>query len=243
MKKLLLVFLLFTLLSGFVAAENFLFSVGTEVTVEDVTGDRDVSLWPWVSFDASLFHGILDFNTALAFGLGFYDAFDATGARRVPMDLSFDIGVVFNVFLGHFSILSFALGNTFDFVLSPRITGANNFSWTLDPGLFLIRITSYGDIFAAATFPLTDIHNWNGEPVVDFKPSIGWTSCFGHIFRLTGLFSLNPGGIFDSISLTPEAFFTIAGGFGAYLSLEIDGIGGNGRDLIFSPTVGAFFKF
>ena len=242
MKKLLLVFLVFALLSGFVMAEDLWFSVGAEVTIEDVTGDMDVTLWPWVSFDASLFHGIVDFNTALAFGLGFYDAFDGTGARRVPMDLSFDIGAIFNVFLGRSSILSFALGNTFDFVLSPRITGANNFSWTLNPGLIFSRETPYGDIYAMAIFPLTDIQNWNGQPSVDFEPSIGFASCFGHDFRLTGLFSLNPGDAFDSISLTPKAFFTIVGGFGAYLSLEIDGIG-NGRDLIFSPTVGAFFRF
>ena len=243
MKKLLLIFLVFAVLSGFVMAEDFSFSVGAEVTIEDVTGDRDVTLWPWVSFDASLFNGILDFYTGLAFGLGFYDAFDDTGARRVPMDLSFDIGVIYNLFLGRSSALSFALENTLDFVLSPRIAEGNNFSWTLNPGVIFSQEIAHGDIYAMAMFPLTDIHNWSGEPIVDFEPSIGFASYFGHDFRLTGLFSLNPGGAFDSISLTPKAFFTITEAFGAYLSLAIDGIGGNGRELIFSPTVGAFFRF
>ena len=269
-RSLLIVLVVLIFVTGFTSAEDLGVTVGVEFTIENIHRDNNSEdyrmpwLGPFVIYENSFLDDALDLYAELSFWFGFFD--------DNPKDLYFNLAAAYNLFLSPVSTLSFLLENEVEsYAISPRPDEGSGAISIFKPGLRFTQSLGFGDVYAQALFPITYLNYFSdADTEVALKATLGWESDFGLGFSLTPVFSLSPDSGYDSLeilatygtdaiyieveviipnefsdygmTITPEVFFHITGGFGAYLRCEVAGIGAEGN-MILAPAVGVTFSF
>jgi hypothetical protein len=273
MKRFLVFFLVLVLGAGFAAAQDVGLTVGLEFGLENVgkayDGDVAPYLMPMLIYENAFLDDALDLYAELDYTLGFTKVPNEDGDEVLPQSLYIDLSAGYNLSLGDASTLSIILENEFaDIDISPDdfITGI------FTPAIKFNQGFDFGDVYAQVGLPITyfpnvkDAEAWTG---LDF--TIGWGSSFGlgiEVIIYTMLVPDDDAGYsgleatisyeadslycelnaaFPSesaygITITPEVDYSF-GSITAYLSIEFDGIGSEGGQVIITPALGIKYSF
>ena len=185
MKKFLVFFMVLTLATGFVMAqeedEGIGLTVGAEFGIGDINKPNNADdmypyVMPMIIYENAFMDGALDIFAELDYTLGFTD----NAAGDLPMELYNDIIIGYNLGLSEASTLSFIVEHelTFDLVTDGDV--ADNMLNTVRPGIrFNQFIESAGDLYAQVNLPVTYMDNGADDTITGLDFIIGWGSTFG----------------------------------------------------------------
>ena len=273
MKKLIVLFLALTMVTGFAMADRD--GIGITVGVEfgadgvnkpDDAEDINTYLMPFFVYENSFFDGALDLFAEVDYTVGLYD--------ENPMELYVDLRAGYNLFFGRTSTLSFLLRNEFDpVVLKPRDSEGNNIVGIFTPAVMFNQAFNFGDFYAKAGAPITYIQeDKDADLEIGLNFTAGWASAFGLGLELTAKTIIKPSdsdfynGIdilayFETgpvyfevlaeipaemdygISLTPYLSFAFSSGLQIYAYCELEAIAAKEGSIVISPAVGVKFSF
>ena len=186
MKKFLVFFMVLTLATGFVMAqeedEGIGLTVGAEFGIGDINKPNNADdmypyVMPMIIYENAFMDGALDIFAELDYTLGF-----TKEGGDLPMDLYFDFIAGYNLGLSEASTLSFIVEHELSFLIAPDggLDAGDRMLNIVRPGIrFNQFIESAGDLYAQVNLPVTYMDNGADDTITGLDFIIGWGSTFG----------------------------------------------------------------